>query len=222
MGAAVSGLSRRIAIAGIAAVAALGLVGVSNRPLTAADHLDAPTRTDADFDPIPDRAADIADVFVWHTENDVLLALTFAGPHVPGIPPAYDRDVLSTIHVSNDGDAATTEFPIEIRFGQDGNRSGVRVSGLPGGQVISGPVETTLSQNGILVRAGLYDDPFFFDLQGFRETQRTGTLSLNNQRDFFRGKNDTGVVIQIPKAQIRNGNRLLHVWASTARFGGQI
>jgi hypothetical protein len=190
--------------------------------VTAADHLDAPTRTDGDFDPVPDRAADIADIFLWHTPTDIVLALTFAGPHAPTLPPAYDRDVLSTIHVSNDGNPLTTEFPIEIRFGHDATRPGVQVSGLPRGTTITGPVETTLSRNGILVRAGLYDDPFYFDLQGFRETRSSGTLSFNNQRDFFRGKNDTGIVIQIPKDQILDGNRPLQAWSSTARIGGQI
>ena len=215
--------SRRIASAGaVAALAVMTLIGVSNRAVTAADHLDAPTRTDADFDPVPDRAADIADVFVWHTPTDIVLALTFAGPHGPELPPAYDRDVLSTIHVSNDGDPTTVEFPIEIRFGHDGNRPGVQVTGLPGGVRIAGPVETILSANNILVKAGLYDDPFYFDLQGFRTTRSTGTLSFDSNRDFFRGKNDTGIVIQIPRQQLLNGNRLLHVWSSTARFGGQI
>jgi hypothetical protein len=215
--------AKRLALSGaLAAVAAVSILAVSNRGLTAADHLDAPTRTDPAFDGSPDRAADIADVFAWHTPTDVVVALTFAGPDAPGVPAKYDRDVLYTINVSNDGDPVTTEFPIEIRFGFDGNSPGVHVTGLPGGATISGPVETTLSQNGILVRAGLYDDPFFFDLQGFRETRSSGTLSFNNQRDFFRGQNDTSVVIQIPKPLIQNGARLINAWASTARFGGQL
>jgi hypothetical protein len=67
----------------------------------------------------------------------------------------------------------------------------VQVTGLPGGASVVGPVEQTLSVNGMLVKAGLFDDPFYFDLQGFRETRSTGTLRFNNQRDFFAGQNDT-------------------------------
>jgi hypothetical protein len=128
--------------------------------------------------------------------------------------------------VSNDGDPVTSEFPIEIRFGQDmsggGIRDGVQVKGLPGGVVIEGPVETRLEKNNILVQAGLFEDPFNFDLLGFRESRSTGTLAFNNKRDFFAGKNDTTIVIQIPRSQIQNGNKLLNIWSATYRFGGLI
>jgi Domain of unknown function (DUF4331) len=215
------GAARTGAIVSLLGVSALALYG--HRSVGAADHLDPPARTDPAVDPRPDIPADIADVFAWYTSSDFLVALTFAGPQPANQPPFYDRDVLYAINVSNDGDPVTTEFQIEFRFAQDGaNNTGVMVTGLPAATVISGPVETTLQQNGILVRAGLFDDPFFFDLQGFRETRSTGALSFNNQRDFFAGQNDTAVVIQIPRALIQNGNRLINVWASTARFGGQL
>lgn len=199
-----------------------GLFLVGQQFLTAADHVDAPTRTDPTVDSTPDIAADIADIYVWYTDANVILALTTAGPRPPGEPAYYDRDVLYALNVSNDGDPATTEFPIEIRFGQDGNKNGVQVTGLPGGVTISGPVETRLERSGILVQAGLFDDPFFFDSQGFRETRATGTLSFSTQRNFFAGKNVTAIIIQIPRSMIQNGNKLLNVWSSTARFGGQL
>lgn len=213
---------RRIATGLLAMASAALLVG--DQRTGAADHLDSPTRTDPAFTGRPDRPADIADIYAWYTASDVILALTFAGPEVPGTPPSYDRDILYQINVSNDGDPTTTEIPIEIRFGQDLTggtiRDGVQIKGLPGGAVIEGPVETRLEKNGILAEAALLDDPFFFDLQGFRDSRSTGTLMFNNKRDFFAGKNDTAVVIQIPRAQIQNGNKLLNVWTATYRFGG--
>jgi hypothetical protein len=210
----------KLAVLSLAAVSALAFVG--NRTLIGADHLDPPTRTDAARDSTPDVPADIADVYAFHTPTDVVLALTFAGPQPANRAPIYDRDVLYKINVSNDGDPRTTEFPIEIRFGFDGQAVGVQVKNLPGGRTITGPVETTLEQNGILVRAGIYDDPFYFDLQGFRETVATGTLAFRTNRDFFAGQNDTGIVIQIPRSQIQSGQRQLDVWSSSARFGGQL
>lgn len=210
--------------AGLAACAAavLGIAALTQRGVTAADHLDSPGRTDPAVDPVPDRPADIADIYAWHTATDIIVALTFAGPNPAGQAGTYDRDVLYAINISNDGNAATTEFPIRIRFGLDGNRPGVLVTGLPGGASVQGPVEQNLSVGNILVRAGLFDDPFYFDLQGFRETRSTGTLRFNNQRDFFAGQNDTGVVIQIPRALIQQGGQPVQVWSAASRFGGNL
>lgn len=217
------GTLKRFAGLGLGAAAAVvALLSISHRGAPAADHLDSPGRTDPAVDPVPDRPADIADIYAWHTSTDIIVALTFAGPNPANQAGTYDRDVLYAINISNDGNAATTEIPIRIRFGYDGNRPGVLVTGLPGGASVQGPVEQDLSVNGMLVRAGLFDDPFYFDLQGFRESRSTGTLRFNNQRDFFAGQNDTGVVIQIPRNLIANGSQPIQVWSATSRIGGNL
>lgn len=213
----------RTAAIAITSLAAFGaLLFVAQRAIDAADHFDPPTLTDPNVDPLPDAAADIADIYAFYTDTDLVLALTFSGPQATGLPATYDRDVLYRLNVSNDGDPRTTEFPIEFRFGHDGTSAGFSVTGLPDGVTIVGPVETDLEKDGILVRAGLFDDPFFFDSQGLRETRQTGTLSFDNQRDFFSQKNITAVVVQIPRAVIQSGNRQIDVWSETARFGGQL
>ena len=133
--------------------------------------------------------------------------------------------MLYTINVSNASPRTTPNIPIEIRFGQGSgsNTIGVQVKGIPGVDgAIEGAVETNLTNDGVCVRTGLFDDPFFFDLQGFRDTLSTGTLSFNNQRDFFAGQNLTTIVISIPRDRIENGTNLVDVWATTARFGGQL
>src|SRR6185503_244806 len=112
----------------------------------------------------------------------------FAGPAAAGKPAVYDRDFLYTINISNSGLPTDPEVQIRFRFGQDGANYGVQIAGLPdGGPPLVGPVEQTLTRSGIQARAGLYDDPFFFDLQGFRTTRSTGTLSFVNTRSFFTG-----------------------------------
>jgi hypothetical protein len=209
-----------LAVAGVLALTTSALLGLQWRA-NAADHLDPPARTDPAVDTLPDTAADIADLYVWHTAENLIMAFTFAGPQPANAPPNYDRDVLYTINISNAGFPTDAEVQIRFRFGQDGANSGVEVSGLPdGGPPLVGPVEQTLSRNGMLVRAGLYDDPFFFDLQGFRETRATGNLSFVNTRSFFTGQNDTAIVIQIPRSRIDTGQEL-NLWVTTARFGGQ-
>lgn len=204
--------------------AALLALSTSDRRAVAADHLDPPTRTDPAFDTTPDRSADIADIYVWHTADNLVMALTFAGPAPREQAATYDRDVLYTINVSNNGAAGDAEVSIRFRFGKDAaGNNGVEISGLPdGGPPLVGPVETTLTRNGILARAGLYDDPFFFDLQGFRDTRSTGTLSFVNTRSFFTGQNDTAMVIQIPRSRIEVPGHRLDIWVTSARIGGQL
>lgn len=195
------------------------------RGTVAADHLDPPSRTNGSVDATPDRAADIADVYAWHTADKVNLIVTFAGPQATNLPATFDPDVLYTINISNAGSRTTPDIPIYIRFGQGSTVSqyGVQVLGVPGVMgAIEGSVESNITKDGVMVRAGLFDDPFFFDLQGFMETASTGTLSFNSGRDFFAGQNLTAVAISIPRDRIENGTSLVDVWATTARFGGQL
>lgn len=216
-------IKRPSALAGAAvlAVAALAIPGLY---LSSADHLDPPARTNPSVDETPDVAADIADILAWHTDDAVIVALTFAGPQATNRPAVYDRDVLYTINISNTSPRTTPDFPIRVRFGEGSgaNQFGVQVTGLPGGRTISGPVEQDLMLDGIKVRAGLFDDPFFFDLQGFRDTLNTGNLAFDSTRDFFAGQNLTAIVIEIPRDQIENGANPIDVWGTTSRFGGQL
>lgn len=203
---------------GLAIAASLAAPGFG---LLAADHLDPPGRTDPSVDSTPDRAADIADIFTWHTDKSVVIIMTFAGPQATNLPADYDRDVIYAIDISNELPATTTDVPIRVRFGSGGeNKWGVKVTGLPGvtGALI-GPVETNLAKSGVRVRAGLFDEPFFFDLQGFKETKSTGTLKFNNKRNFFARQNDTAIVIEIPKERLDKGVPL-NISGSTFRYVG--
>jgi len=216
-------LSRPYAIAGALTlgVAALAVPGLY---LSSADHLDPPARTNPSVDDTPDTAADIADIYAWHTNDALIVALTFAGPQATNQPAVYDRDVLYTINISNAAPRTTPDIPIQVRFGEGSgaNQFGVQVTGLPGGREVSGSVEQNLMVDGIMVRAGLFDDPFFFDLQGFMDTVNTGDLAFDNSRDFFAGQNLTAVVIEIPRDQIENGMNPIDIWSTTSRFGGQL
>lgn len=189
----------------------------------AADHLDPPARTDPNVDPAPDLAADLADIFTFHTPTSIVIAITFAGPRAAGLPPVYDRDVLYGIHISNAGLKTDAEHNIYVRFGFDGQAPGVQITGIPGvNGAIVGPVQTELNKDGVKAIAGIFDDPFFFDSQGLRETRATGTLSIRNTRDFFAKGNDTMVILEIPREPLLNGGTKLDMWTTAARFGGQL
>jgi hypothetical protein len=201
--------------------AVLLIPGAPNR---AADHLDPPTRTDPTLDPIPDVPADIADVFAWYVGDKVNVVVTFGGPSSPTQPASYDRDVLYRILISTDAPTDTPEVVINARLGPGKNPGewGVRFEGIPGvSGTIVGPVETNLVKDGVTVRAGLFDEPFFFDLQGFRESRSLGAIRFQNTRNFFDAQNDTALVLQIPRDRFAAATTPLGFWATTSRFGGQ-
>ena len=209
---------------GLAAMAGLFTVG---HLAIAADHLDPPARTDAAFDSAPDVPADIADIYAWHTDTKFVVAIDFAGPRPTSEPAYYDRDVLYLLNIANGPDKTVATIPIKIRFGADMSsgtaRYGVKVSGLPGvGGDIIGPVEERLEKDGVIIKAGLFDDPFYFDSQGFRESRSMGRLRFNNKRDFFAKQNLTVVIIEIPRDRIENGKNQIGLWAISKRFGGNL
>lgn len=198
----------------------LGAVGFAGyQSLEAADHFDPPARTGSDTNTVGfDIAADIADLYAFHDVTNVYLAIGFGGPSATNLPGFYDPDVLYTINVSNTGTRTDIEFPIEIRFGRDGVNPGIEVRNLPGESLLRGPVERNLTtSNGITVRAGLFDDPFFFDPQGLRDSRATGNLSFNNTRNRFANLNSTFVIIAIPRGLIDRGQPL-DIWTSSARI----
>lgn len=212
----------------LSALFALALTGggiawlSGSAPLAAADHFDPPSRVDPASTATPDIAADIADVYLFHTATSLIVSMDFAGPQNANNPAVYDRDVDFNIMLSNAGSTADTEYTINFRFGQDPavpNSNGIRITGIPGTTgAIVGPCETIINAQGVKVFAGLIDDPFNFDVLGFRLTRETGTLMIDKTRNRFTGLNSTAVIVEIPLASIRNGNNPISAWGTTARI----
>lgn len=207
---------------GALSLAAALVAGVMVGPsaVRAADHTDPPGGV------VAGDAADIGDIFAWHTAGGSLVAvLTFAGPLPPseGQTGTWDSTVLYGIHLDNTGDGQPNTS-IWLRFGKNALGDwGIQVINLPGtsGPVV-GPVETLLEPAaGARVWAGLSDDPFFFDLQGFQDTLGSGTLSFNSSRDFFAGLNITAVALEMPLAAAQGAGSSIRVWATTARQSGE-
>lgn len=202
------------AASGVAVLAAAGL-WLATGAVDAADHTDPPGGVTAGD------AADIGDLYAWHTDASLVVVLTFAGPVAPaeGQRGAWDPSVLYGIHLDNTGDNAPNAS-IWLRYGQNALGDwGVQVINLPGtaGPVV-GPVEQTLEPAaGARVWTGLRDDPFFFDSQGFQDTVATGTLAFDPGRDFFAGMNITVAVLEMPLAAALGAGDSVQLWATTAR-----
>jgi hypothetical protein len=177
----------------------------------AADHLDAPGVQ-------ADGRTDINDLYAFQPParpGRTVLVMT-VNPGAGTISgTTFDPKADYTFHVDDDGDAVA-DREIEIDFGRVtrvGQFYDVRIDGRP---VAVGRVgkEGWMPGPG-RVRAGVFDDPFFFDLDGFRDGfQFTGT-------DFFAGLNVSAIVLEVPDRTLSKRNEI-GVWATTSRDGRQI
>ena len=189
------------------------------------DHKDGPNAT-------ADHAADIADLYAWHDTGagTFTAVLTFAGFGVAGAPATFDPNVLYSIHIDRTTGAGTfdnaPDVDINVRFAKNARGEfAVQVENLPGSIApISGRVETVLT-NGAKrkVFAGKRDDPFFFDLDGFKATiakpAADTTLRFVNTHDTFAGTNVTAIVVEMDLADVTVGGTMpkLQLWATSGR-----
>lgn len=195
---------KRTPFLGFVGLAALGLM---SSVAVAADHAEAPG---AGGDP----AADIADYYAWHTADTFVAIVTYAPFLGAGAEPVYDADVLYGVHVDNDGDNEPDET-IWIQTGANANGDwGVRV--IVGDNELEGAVGETSEGGDIRLYAGLRDDPFFFNLQGFTDTLATGTIAFDGT-DQVAGANAMAFVVEVPLDWVNGGNTSFQSWATTSR-----
>ncbi len=200
--------SARLVVVGLAAAAALPLLSDT---VSAADHLDAPKT-------MMNQAADITDVYAWHTDDaKVVAVLNFSGLIESGVEPKFDSKVVYGIHIDNDADGVA-DHDVWFRFGQNGAGDwGIQAVGIPGGTpTVSGPLNTSIDAGlGLRLWAGLRDDPFFFDLDGFKATLSSSTLSFNKDNDTFAGTNVTSIVVEMSTDAVVGAGSTFQLWAST-------
>lgn len=201
--------------AACAAATVLLATGASG-PATGADHQEAPgTRVDP--------AADIADLYAWHdtAANRLTVALTYDGLQAPG-PRArgtFEENVYYVFHLDNDGDFLSDLMVVAYFMDTGKGLPDLVVADLPGAD---GPVSARVGTirevaGGQRIFAGLRDDPFFFDLEGFLTTLQTGTLSFNGMRDSVAGLNASAIVLEMDLAAALDGGSALNLWATTSR-----
>jgi hypothetical protein len=175
-----------------------------------------------------DLPADIADTYAWHDGERLILVLTWDGYRLGGEAANWDDGVLYGFHIDTNADNQA-DFDIHARFGKKAAASGdtggeemvewgVKVEGIPGvEEPIIGPINEVLSDDasGAQVFAGLRDDPFFFDLEGFNDTLMTGTVAFDSARDFAAFKNVHVLVLEFDHAALGASN--FGVWTTTGR-----
>lgn len=210
---------------------------------TAADHAESPG---ADADP----AGDLADVFIFISPENprrMVGSITFGGRPLPRsrIDTAFycDPRVIYVLNIERANAAgAFTNVPttrVVARFGRSvtTGRCGVQLENIPGaGGTFSGATEGVFtSSTGLRAFAGLRNDPFFFDAEGFNgmiaafaNPAPPGGYVVNSfglgtrpRRDSFANRNVSAIVFEMDidaLAPAVNGRRpKIQVWSTTAR-----
>lgn len=207
--------------------ALLSVLALAAPSVPAADHAEAPVA-------IADPAADIADVFLFRAAGRLVAAVTFSGAPAPrsrvdGAAGRYDRDVLYTFHIDRNRDAVA-EHRIHARFGQNGQGAwGVELENVPGAgaRYLFGPVEQVVAApNGLRFYAGLRDDPFFFDAEGFSATLASfgddsapdGQVLITSTRDSFANRNVTVIIFEMDLDAATAGSPEIYFWGTSARL----
>ena len=212
-------------------------------PLTAADHAESPG---ADADP----AADLADVFLFASPENparMVASITFGGRSLPRsrIDQQFycDPKVIYVLHIER-ADAAgsfasapLTKVVARFATSTQSGRCGVQLENVPGsGGIFSGPIEGVItSPSGLRAFAGLRNDPFFFDAEGYNGMVAAFAgaapaggfvptffgLGQRARRDSFANRNVSAIVFEMDTntlAPAVNGVRpKIRVWATTAR-----
>ncbi|MFT5684909.1 MAG: hypothetical protein ACI8RZ_005854 [Myxococcota bacterium] len=177
----------------------------------ASDHGEAPnTETDS--------YADLSDLYTWTTsEGNLAVAITFSPKAQAGFPAKYSSGVLYGVHIDNDADNVA-DHDILIRFGLGSDNTwGVQVENLPGATgTLSGAVSTVLEDGTARAWAGLREDPFFFDSEGFQDTLATESIAFTGV-DFYEEFNVIAIVLEFEAASVTGSTDQIQVWATSAR-----
>lgn len=194
-----------------AAATVIAAGGLAATSVGAADHLDAPAVQE-------DGRTDINDLYAFQSPKNakrtVLVMTVNPGAGVIS-GTSFDPKADYSFHIDEDGDAVSdreiiVDFGHATRWGQWYN---VFSDGYWIGHGVVG--KTSRLFGGGKVQAGVYDDPFFFDLDGFNNGfQFTGD-------DFFAGLDVSAIVLELPSKRLSK-NSDIAVWATTSKHGEQI
>jgi uncharacterized protein DUF4331 len=205
---------KKISTIGFYSLLVLALVfGLAAIPARAADHLDAPGLTA----PGGDTRLDITDVYAFQSPSNSDNTVLVVGVNpLAGVLNAgtFQPNAAYEIKIDSDGDAKE-DLTYKVTFSAPNGslQQGVTLRGVPtggGGSVLAkGQTDTSISiPGGGWIRAGVFDDPFFFDLVGFLNVSfcAPGT-------NFFAGLNISAIVLEVPSAWLGSNN--IGVWART-------
>lgn len=209
----------KIAVYGLSALMLLfGLVAV---PTLAADHLDAPGLTP----PGGDTRLDITDVYAFQSPSNANNTVLVMGVNpLAGVlnDGTFRPGAVYDLKIDSNGDAKE-DLTYRLRFGAPDSAGVQQVKLLQEGAtpdndkpLAKGKTGQTISiPGGGKLTAGVFDDPFFFDLNAFLAVNfcQPGT-------NFFNGLNISAIVLEVPSSWLGGSN--IGVWARTVLNEKQI
>jgi hypothetical protein len=237
---------RTKSVAVAAAVLALGLtagiaiaVGVGPGGAGAADHLDAPGLTP----PGGDVRLDLTDVYAFRAAGGrTALVLNVNGfskagqqaAFATGVPSvAATKRVSYNFRIDNNGDARQ-DVVLSVTFGKPTMEGVQKLQVRRNGKLILAGKTSRFGMvaantgKGVRAFAGMRDDPFFFDLDGFLNilSNQPGKSFLgckSARTDKFAGSNVSSIVLELsPSLVTRRGSSKIGVWATTNQGGAQV
>ncbi len=234
-----SNLVHRAVIAFLGAM--LGLA-ITSTAATAADHRDGPRITDLNSS--LSGSLDLNDLYLFvsptNPNNTVLIQTMSPGAGIVG-PAIFFPGAAYDLQISNDGNPLTDEIVFRTVFSApdqflrqryqifriDANGSFTMVSsGTTSSAADARRVRSANVRGGGRSAAGIFDDPFFFDVNNTARFNREATLAFTGQprpadvpaganparhflpptfpNNFFGGFNTLAIVLEIPRTSIQS------------------
>ncbi len=191
-----------------------GVVAAIN--VQAADHLEAPTAA-------ADGRLDITDLYAFQSpESADSTVIVMAVNPLAGVNGGTTFKSRSKYEVLiDDGSAKPTKVRVRFNKPKPNGKQVMKVF-IDGEKVAKGRTGTTHNlPGGISATAGLYDDPFFFDLAAFNDQVKAAggdrTFCDGSEADFLAGTNVNAIVFEIPNDTFASSN--LAIWARTGSGG---
>ena len=200
---------------------AFGLVAI---PARGADHLDAPGLTP----PGGDTRLDITDVYAFRSPSNPEKTVLVMGVNpLEGVlnDGTFRFGASYEFKIDSDGDAKE-DLTYKVTFSAPNGslQQGVTLRKVPaqgsGSVLAKGQTGNNISiPGGGWLRAGVFDDPFFFDLLAFLGAGGRSFCD-DNEENFFLGKNISAIVLEVPSSWLGSNN--IGVWARTLLNDQQI
>ncbi|XAL98347.1 DUF4331 family protein [Phycisphaeraceae bacterium D3-23] len=185
------------------------LLALGAAPALAADHLDAPAVQ-------ANGQADINDLYAFQSlenANNSVLIMTVNPAASVFSPTTFGTNVAYNFNIDNTGDGVAN-LVYTTTFGAQAGGVQALTTTLNGGAYATGVTgSTSATTSGGRITAGLFEDPFFFDLDGFNDGFNfTGD-------DFFAGLDVSAIVLEVDNAELAGPN--IGVWVTTEVDGVQ-
>jgi Domain of unknown function (DUF4331) len=199
----------------LALALAFGLVAM---PAMAADHLDGPMAKH-------DGRLDITDVYAFQSpSNPANTVLIMNVDPVAGVlsPTTFHPDASYDFKIDTNGDAKE-DVTYKVTFSTvSGGTQNVQLRRVPakGNSAVLARGQTGANipvSGGGMLRVGVFDDPFFFDLVAFRNGLAFCPGGVGT--DFFAGLNVASIVLEVPSSSLGTN---IGVWARTTLGTQQI